>query len=236
MSARRRLIRGPRGIVLPALALASIATGTARADSAALDTVPVPDGAARVDLVLDIVRDGRSTSIARLETSASVTDTLAFYRDAWAPSDEDPGHIEDRAGDWSIVSRLTEEALLVVQLREDERGVEALVSAAALAPAGDAGREPPVLPDGARLLSTTSTHEGGRRASTAIVAASARSGEVALFYRDRMVRDGWTLARDAVADGASVLLFDRRGAHLEVVVSEIPGGSVAVVNEVRFDD
>jgi len=207
-----------------------------QANSVALAGMPVPEGASAVTLVADVVRDGRLTSIARLAPSSGGEDVLDFYRRVWSPDGDDPGHREAQAGEWTVISRIVDDVLLVLQLRETGQGAEALMSAASLETVGVSSGASAELPPGGTLLSTTESRDGGRGAVTTIVAARERPGEVALFYRDRYVRAGWTLARDTVAEGASVLLFDRDGAHLEIVVSALSGGSVAVINEVRPDE
>ena len=224
----RRLAR-----LLP-LAVA-VLTLPAGADSLGLAAVPLPPDTSRASIATDILQDGRLTSIASLEGGASVDELLTFYREAWPASGDDPGHLEERLGEWSVVSRVQDSSLLVVQLRDAPSGAEGLLSAMALGPVQAGPVPPPPMPAGGELLSSTSARDGASVATTSVVLSSARPGEVAAFYRDRLVRDGWTLVSDRMHGGSPVLLLDRRGGRVEIVVTDAAGRSVVVVNEVRRD-
>ena len=59
---------------------------------------------------------------------------------------------------------------------------------------------------------------------------------MAAFYRDRFGREGWSLVRETMTDASPVLLLDRRGSRLEVVVVDVDGLTIAVLNEVDVDE
>ena len=220
-------------ITLPLL-LATLTNG-AHADSRSLDTIPLPPLAGSRLVATDIVQNGRLVSIATLEPAGTVEETLAFYRDAWPADANGPGHLESTTADWTIISHVADDVSLVVQLTDDGSGPSGLLSAMSLVSMSETQSIPPV-PAGGELLSTTSAADDGTRADTAVVSSSARAGEVAGFYRDAMRRVGWKLVSDRRAGGPVTLLFDGRGARLEIVVADVDGGSVAVINEVRGDD
>jgi len=207
----------------------------ASADLDALDRVPVPPGASREVVALDLVQNGQRVSIAALDTSASADDLIDFYRGAWSEAFASrPGYVEGEIGDWRLISRLEDAENQVVQLRDGEDGVEAIVSVLAL----EKTSATPVLypvPDGGETLSTTtSTDTGVGTATTTVVRALQRAGETATFYRDVLRRDGWTAVSDRDDTGPHVLLLKRRGVRLELVVTDIDGGgSVAVFNRVE---
>ena len=205
----------------------------ASAGEADLDSVPLPPGAVIRIVALDSVQNGRRVSIATLESAQSIEETLSFYRQAWAePRGTLPGHIEETAGDWQIISRLEDPLNLVVQLRNGKSGVEGFISALSIEPVATPGNLP--LPSGGELLSSTSTQDGPLHATTSVVASIARTGQVAAFYRDRLARKGWKLASDRSELGSRVLLLQRRGARMELVVADDEqGGSITVLNEVH---
>lgn len=210
-------------------------TSGANADSRALGAIPLPPFAESRLVASDIVQNGRLVSIATLELAGTVEETLAFYREAW-PSDADgPGHLESVVGEWTVVSRVADDVNLVVQLTDDGSGPNGLLSAMSLGAVSEVSSVPP-MPSGGELLSTTSSADSGTRADTAIVSSTARAGEVAGFYRDSMRRSGWKLVSDRREGGPVTLLFDGHDARLEIVVADIDGGSVAVINEVHGDD
>lgn len=131
------------------------------------------------------------------------------------------------------MSRLERGTSLALQLQDDGAGGSTgLVSLMDLDAAG-AAPEPPPMPNGARLLSTTETREGARRARTHVVSAIGRPGEVAGFYRDAMDRDGWRIVSDRPAGSTAVMMLARRGARAELVVTAMPDGtSMAILNEI----
>lgn len=218
-------------------AVACLATfAVARADSRALGEIPLPPEAISRVVASDIVQNGRLVSIATLEPRDGLGETLAFYRDAWPARENDPGHRETRAGGWGIVSRLDGDVNLVVQLREGVSGPTGFISVMSLAPVARTRFAPAPMPAGGQLLSTTTAEDESLDASTSVVSSTARAGEVAAFYRDAMRRAGWKLVSDRAAGGPVALLFDGRRARLEIVVADIDGGSVAVINEVRDGD
>ena len=221
--------------VLAALSLGTSAIGPATADARALAAVPLPPGAFSRVVATDLSQDGRLTSVATLEPAADVETTLAFYREAWPSAPGARGHLEARAGDWRVLSRVEGRTLLVVQLRDGADGTEGFVSAASLEPGAALRAEPPPMPAGGELLSSTRASDGAHEATTSILVASARPGEIAAFYRDRLARDGWALVSDREHGGARVLLLDGREARVEIVVSDVDGRSVVVFNEVRRD-
>ena len=213
------------------------ATGGVRADAEALAAIPMPPGAQSRTVALDLVQNGHRVSIATLKPSDSIERTLAFYREAWpVERNGSPGHVEERAGGWSIVSHLADGRNQVVQLRDGEAGVEGYVSTRELV-AVEAGPPPePPMPPGGWLLSLTASVDVGTSAGTSVVSAAGRPGEVAAFYRDQLKRAGWELVSERADAGPNVLLLERPGARLDVVIGDEGNGrSLAVLNEVRAE-
>ena len=220
----------PAALALAALGLWSAA---GRADVGALAALALPDGATLELVAEDVVQHGRPVSIATLEAPGSVDETLGFYRALWPADERGPGHVENEIGPWRVLSRLEGGASLAIQLRAgDGGGSTGLVSVLRL-DAGGAAPEPPPLPPGAELLSTTESGEGAGRARTDVVSAAGRPGEVAGFYRDAMDRRGWEIVSERTAGDAIVMLLTRRDRRAEIVVARAPDGtSTAILNEI----
>ena len=229
---RRSPVRAPRlGLALGgALALSTL---DGRADVGALLDVPLPPGAESRLVAAELVQNGRRLSIATLEPRGTLEDAFAFYRRAWPADDAHPGHLESRAGRWSVISRLDGERHVAVQLRESVDGTSGFISAMSVAERTEASLAPP-MPPGASLLSSTTVRDGDTDASTFVLESRSRPAELLGFYRDRLTRAGWRVRLERDRTNASVALFERERARFEVVVTRASGGtSVAVLNEVR---
>lgn len=212
-----------------------IVSHPAAGDLEALERVPLPAGAEREIVALDLLQNGRRVSIASLDLPGSLEDSLAFYREAWADTVADwPGFIERSVGDWHLISRLERNENQVVQLRDGENGLEALVSVLALVRPMSIPDSYP-LPDGAETVSSTSSaDEGIGQATTTVVQARQGAGETVAFYRDRLRRDGWSKVSEQVHTKASVFLLKRGDVRLELVVTDARGGgSLAVFNRLE---
>lgn len=218
-----------------------VGTDVTAEDEDVFDAIPLPPGADSAVVARDLLQNGYRVSIATLEPSASIDDTLTFYRERWAEpvversGNEIPGHLESTAGDWSILSRLDGKRNLVVQLREGENEIEGLVSILELeqhdAPVGT-----PPLPPGGEIVSTTSAMDMGLDSTTTLVSSRSGPGSVAAFYRDRLARDGWQIVSDSDHNGPIVLLLERSGGRMELVSADSQHGSLTVVNEVHTND
>ena len=227
---RRRARRRLTGLALATLALLP---GAVLADGRALARLALPDGASLALVAEDVVQHGRPVAIATFEARAPLDSVRDFYRELWPADESGPGHVEVELGPWRIVSRLEGGTNLALQLRDDgEGGSAGLVSAMRLDAAGSAP-EPPPLPPGAELLSTTESREGRRRVTTHVVSAIGRPGETAGFYRDAMARAGWRNVSERTAGDAIVTALARRGRRAEiVVVAAADGTSTAILNEI----
>jgi len=208
------------------------------ANSAVLQSVPLPVNASIETIAVDMIQNGHRISIAKLETTSNIDDTLQFYREQWsAPLAEGvPGFVENNAGDWSIISRLEDGWNQVVQVRPSDQGLEGRISVMNLKPARG-GRPQLPMPSGANLLSSTESDDIGHTSNTFVVVARLGVDAVAEFYRRHFDTEGWSRVSDQSLDGSQVMLLQRRGERAEIVVSRLPGsGSLAVVNKVLDDE
>lgn len=216
--------------------LISLFASGVMADASVLGQIPLPPGTKSRIIALDIVQNGHVLSIASLEPGQSMDETLDFYRTTWHSNAEVPGYVEALAGDWRVVSHLTDRHNMVVQFREGGDGVEGVMSALSLQPVASNQMAEHDIPPGGAVLATTSSRDAAITATTTVVGSHWRTGEVAAFYRDRLIRSGWSLALESSVAGPTVLFFERRGRRLELIVGEsMDGGSIAVLNEVTSD-
>ncbi len=232
MNRHRSLAGPPRGLALASLLVALASPRAAAASSPG--SLALPHGAS-IELVADdLVQHGRALTVATFRSPDGVEEVLDFYRAAWPPIDDRPGHVENEAGPWRIVSRLENGTNVALQLQASAGGgSEGLLSFMDITGAGSVEPGPPV-PPGGQLLSTTAGDGIAGRVRTHVVSAIGRAGEVAAFYRDELAREGWHTVSDRDGRGTAVLMLTRRGARAELVVAEMPDGtSTAVLNEIE---
>ena len=201
-------------------------------DAERLYDIPLPLDTNRKSVALDIIQNGHRASIATLLNAPSIEPVLEFYRNTWDSGQaEVPGYIEDRAGEWHIISQVDNGWNKVVQIRKTGQGTEAFISVLELEPKkGWANTR--ALPPGGVLVSSTSGEEFGKPTQTDIVYSKRRDGEVAGFYRNHFKTSEWRIVSDRNIDGSTVLLMHHKQGQAEVVVTQALGGSVAVINQV----
>jgi len=212
------------------------------ASEAVLNAVPVPESATTETVAINIVQNGHQLSIASLNTEMPIDSVLQFYREQWKePFSEDvPGFVENTAGDWSIISRPQEGWNQVVQIRPAgggaSSGVEGRISVLELEPVSDALPEI-AMPGNASLVSSTGADDFGHQSSTYVIHSDSGMNTVSRFYRNHFDNDGWSRVSDQNMNNAQVMLLQRSGERVELVVSRMPDGrgSLVVINKVVDD-
>ena len=204
------------------------------ASEEALDAIPIPPNSERRIAVINILQNGRRLSIANLTSDASLDEVLGFYKAQWSePLGENlPGFIVDTAGDWTIISRPTEQWHQVVQLRETESGLAGRISVMELT---EKVQKTPVLPmpGNASLFSTTSASDIGTSTTTYTVISKGGVRSMADFYQNHFESEGWANSRSQELGNSRIMLLRKRGARVEIVVSRGGDGTtVAIINQV----
>ena len=205
--------------------------------SDALIELALPDQAVREIVQLDLQQNGSRVSIATYRAPIGVGESLAFYRSLWPAGETDPGHVENEIGGWRLISRIDGDISTVLQFKADGLGgTEGLISTLERDALATIGSLPVPLPPGGSLVSSTQGVDGTRQANTWVVRSTASPGQVSGHFEDQLDRQGWSLVSDRRHQGGEILLFNRRGSTLELVVSQIDdGSSIAVLNRVATD-
>jgi len=204
--------------------------------SEALLSAPTPVNARMAVVGLDMRQNGALMSISTFRSTENIDSILEFYRSVWPARESDPGHVENKAGPWHIISRLEDNVNLVLQLQHgDQGGSEGLFSAVQI---NDVIAVPPgiELPPGGEVLSTTTSSDQTRDATTWIIRSTSGTGHTAAFYRDTLKRKGWQLVSDRMQVDSQVLQFNHRTSTLEMIVSQaFDGSTLSVINRVNHD-
>lgn len=204
------------------------------ASEQALSAIPVPPGSELQTVTINLLQNGHLLSIANLEGAASVESVLQFYREQWQePLGENvPGFIEEEAGEWSVISRPTEEWNQVIQLKQGDSKIEGRVSVLRLEPSTDP-LAAIAMPSGASLLSSTGADDVGHSSSTYVVFSKSGIRSMSDFYRRHFEDDGWSRVSDKKVESNQVLLLQRFGERLDIVVSRVSsGGTITIINKV----
>lgn len=203
------------------------------ADGNALREVPLPPGATLAIVGENLLQNGSRVSIATFRSENSAEQVLEFYREHWPDTDDAPGYVEHNIEPWQIISRVSNNINLVLQLQRDDRGGSSgLLSALDLEKSGER-LDPIALPAGTEVLSSTGSEDQGRQADTWFLRSRARVGEVAGFYADYFAGQGWTVVSEHVDGHSAVVLMSSHRGSLEVTATRDSDGTFVVVNRVR---
>jgi hypothetical protein len=203
------------------------------ADLSSIENMPLPAGAELQLVGIDIEQNGSRVSIAKFMSPDDLQQILGFYQGAWQAEGNQPGHVFEQVDEWSIIARLSDGTNLALQLTPDGTGgTSGLVSALDVNDAGNYSIDPPAMPPGASVLSTTGTQDGPKRARTWMLRAPGRPSDAALFYRDRLARDNWKVMMDRSDSEPAIVLFSNSSGTLEVVATSDSEGTFVVVNQV----
>jgi len=208
------------------------------ASEEALNAVPLPEFIKTETVAINIIQNGHQLSIANLQTNSSIENVLEFYRKQWNEplADGVPGFVENTAGDWSIISRPKDGWNQVVQVRSTESEVDGRISVMELEPVTDAAPDF-AMPGNASLVSSTGAKDIGHKSSTYVIFSESGIDTVSRFYRNHLDNDGWARVSDKNINNSQVMLLQRSGERVELVVSRMPegGGSLIVINKVVDD-
>jgi len=225
-------------LVFPLVFLLLAQSQIVAASEQALNAVVVPEFAKTETVAINIVQNGHQLSIASLQTQSSIESVLEFYRQAWNEplADNVPGFVENTAGDWSIISHLEAGWNQVVQVRPIDGKVEGRISVMQLEPVDNAAPDI-AMPGNASLISSTSADDIGHTSGTYVIVAESGINSVSRFYRKHFDKDGWSRVSDKNMNNSQVMLLQRAGERVELVVSRLSegGGTLIVINKVLDD-
>lgn len=229
-----------RSMVLGVLALLPSLSAVAAAPRLADVARPVGAHVALIDSTL--IHNGRSLAMATFATRQDVESVLEWYRTHWSQADTDPAFVEAQVGEWHVISRLSGDYNIVLQLRDDpSQGSRGLLSIMDVRTRGQAAQRTTAgVPTDARILSDTRSSSLRGEAATRVLRSELQPAQAAASVLETFRTDGWSIASQAGDSAARVLLFARGGDTAEVVVTaDARGGSLIVSNTVaagRGDD
>lgn len=204
-----------------------------------LAQIPLPFDARVLSVGNDVEHNGQRLSLATFQSSSSVDDTVAFYRQLWENSQEDdkPGMVVNRVGEWLVIGQLQDgfQSVLQLKLQEPHRSEGFLsVMRVPVTPSASAG--PGLLP-GMERLSTTRSRDAGRASTLSIHLSTEAVEPVARQLAGFWQGKGWSLVSNEPYSQSRVLRLNRQSAQLDIVVTPSQqAGSLVIMNEVDDDD
>ena len=188
----------------------------------------------------DLLQNDRQMQIAILDSKLSVDEVISFYTELWLPNqiEGSPGSITEKIREWSIVSTIVNNTLLVVQVKVGKHVNQAsgFISSMNL----DTALSVPVvgmsaLPQfpGSTLISRTHStdfsharnnqgqHSAKAVSMTTILLNDSSVASNYEFYSAVMQERGWKLVADKYDHSSAALIFNSSGRSSEIALSEV---------------
>lgn len=195
-----------------------------------LQNIVLPEGARTSWVATDMNHNGHGMAIKALAVQRPVDEVISFYRAAWEAQGDTPGFVENKVGEWQVISRVTESHNLVVQVKAGSDGTtEGFISSLALVAKPLRRADSIPLPPNAVKVSHTRTADKGKTGYTTIMMTPSSVGAAVGFYKDHLARDGWSLVSDGFLEGSHVLKFNKHESAYEVAVSAAEDGTTVIL-------
>jgi hypothetical protein len=186
--------------------------------------VPVQSTMQTVWVAENVVHNGVPMSIQSFKSAASVDNVFAFYQTQWAnPVREGvPGFVRSEAGGWQVISRLEHGVNMVVQAKAGEQGgSEGFISEAKISAITVDEKKISRFPrmSGSDVVSMTESSDAGRNANTFILTNHFSVESNSTYYQSKFEEMGWDKVLSEVNVGTSVLMFNSKGAQIDITIS-----------------
>lgn len=239
----RLFLRVTRPIALVLGLVSIMILNPAAASGLALADIPVPVNTVLHVVAHDMKHNDNRVSLARYTSSLSIDQSLDFYRTLWSDSgvDDRPGMLENRVGEWLLISRLQAGYNIVIQLKSTEPFHS--TGFLSIMPLPDTQRSNSTSADfttastvaDLQLLSSTQTQDGKRRSLLTVYSTSQSVDVITDQYLRHLTDQDWVLVSKQRHARNTIVLLNRNTQRIEFVASgdTTKRGSVLVVNEIH---
>lgn len=209
---------------------------------ASLEQSDIPPGTDLRWVGREMLQNDRQMQVAILDSKLSVDEVVSFYSDLWQHNQTQgsPGSITEQLREWSIVSTVVDNSLLVVQVKAGKRAnqtsgfISSMSLDTALTGAAVGGPEIPQLPGSFLISRTHSTdfnharnnqgqHSAKAEGLTTIFLNDSSVASNYEFYTAVMQERGWKLVADKFNHSSAALIFSKSDRSSEIALSEIDG-------------
>ncbi|QJE02830.1 hypothetical protein HH212_24805 [Massilia forsythiae] len=190
----------------------------------------VPNGMSATSVADKVTVDGMALSILQVESREAMPAVLERLEKEWAEA----GYAvrRNQAQGWNVLSALSEKCMTTLQLI-DQGGSFGYLAVNRLKKPTSL-RNPAPMPAGAKVLSTVTSEDDGRKGSTVLLESNQSVEDLVTFYKRRLTDDQWgsvrasgMMGRDQRFTGASVSA-QRGRERIEVVIRREAGSKVVV--------
>ncbi len=181
----------------------------------------------RVTVVADnLIMNGSAMRTWEISISTNITKAQAFYEKEWAkPLVESlPGYDISETDDWLIISRLSKEYFISVQLapsgKQSTQGYFAIKKLPQKNEKFVLGKGFE-LPRGSSILNDISAKDGPKKSRTIVAVNDGSVPDNAKFFRTEYQQHGWKELKKGLGENnfsREALLFDKRGAELNIAL------------------
>lgn len=190
----------------------------------------VPNGMSATSVADKVMVNGMALSILQVESREAVPAVLERLEKEWTEA----GYAvrRNQAQGWNVLSALSEKCMTTLQLI-DQGGSFGYLAVNRLKKPTSL-RDPAPIPNGAKVLSTVTSEDDGRKGSTVLLESSQSVEDLVTFYKRRLADEQWgsvrasgMMGRDQRFTGASVSA-QRGRERIEVVIRREAGSKVVV--------
>ena len=222
------------------LLLLGLFAGLLGQPAAAGEDFPAPPRAQVEWVSSNMIYNSRPTQVRSFKSRLPVDRVLEYYRNLWQDGFRDrPGYMEtDTMQPWRIISRITDEHLLTVQVMSQGNDSKGYLSVTPLDSFLDEG-EPmgqgfPMM-QGSKVVNDIRTPDAGRDGRTLFLSNDFSVNGNANYYRDHYDLRGWKIDMDKApsAGDQHVLAFSKGRKKVNIVITRNQDRSFVVANSVE---
>lgn len=196
--------------------------------------VPTPHGVELAWVGQQINQNGMPMDVQSLRSRMDVEKIISYYRQAWADpvAEGAPGFVENKTGDWTVISRFDGTTNMVVQVKPGAayQGSEGFISVTRLADMKTA-KHSFSPPPGAQLVSQTESLDNNITAETYIFKSTQGAKFNSDHYISSLKNQGFEYVHGVTEGQSHVLFFNGKKSQIEISIGENPdGGSVIFLN------
>lgn len=208
--------------------------------SQAAPDFPAPPRAQVQWVSSNMVYNGRVMQVRRFDSRLPARRVMEFYRNTWKDGSRDrPGFIEsDAMTPWRMISRLTDEHLLTVQVMAEGNDSTGYLTASSLDDMFDdvdkLGDDFPMM-GGSKVVNDIKTPDTGKKGRTLFLSNEFTVNGNANYYRDYYDLRGWRVDMDQSPDMGKqhVLAFSKGRQQVNIVITRREDRSFIVANSVE---
>jgi hypothetical protein len=180
----------------------------------------------------DMVLSGLSTGVVHLVSQRPVEAVLDYFRVLWLCGEGNDHCRLVQTTPWSVLSRLKNDTLEYIQIRDFGPGATGYLASSLLRPEKVRTSTVP-HPPGSRVLNDQISRDPGKNGRVLMVGNDHPVLSNATFYEEYFQSHGWRRMHNEGGGGNRVLVFFKGNREAHLVITGVQGGSRIVINLVQ---